>query len=60
MSRAVAPAVGRPRAAPAAPPPPVRPALESAKAESFMRAAVREAAKGLGRTSPNPPWAPCS
>jgi diaminohydroxyphosphoribosylaminopyrimidine deaminase / 5-amino-6-(5-phosphoribosylamino)uracil reductase len=28
--------------------------LEGAAAEPFMRAAVREAAKGLGRTSPNP------
>ena len=54
MSRAVAPrrrtAARRARGAAAA----GAPALESAKAESFMRAAVREAAKGLGRTSPNP------
>jgi len=54
MSRAVAPrrrtAARRARGAAAA----RAPALESAKAESFMRAAVREAAKGLGRTSPNP------
>ena len=52
--RAVAGHAARPRPWPAAPPGAPRGDAADAVAEFFMRIALREATKGLGRTSPNP------